>query len=78
MKSGIVREGEYGGLTFKFDDGTVAHAGWIPEGELGDGQGGGFEEDAVDVGDSGLTAAEIVDLAYKNTGCGGSFVQIVC
>lgn len=69
MKNGTVSEDDYGNLHFQFDDGTEAVASWEPEGELGDGQGGGFDEDSVEVCDSGLTPEQIVRLANANTAC---------
>lgn len=76
MKTGLVKEDDYGNLSFNFDDGTFASAYWIPEGELGDGQGGGFDEDNVEVGDSGLSVAEVVRLADANAGVMGGWVHI--
>lgn len=76
MKTGLVKESDYGNLSFKFEDGTTAIAYWIPEGDYGDGDGGGFDEDSVEVGDSGLSAAEVVRLANANTGVMGRWVPI--
>ncbi len=66
MKPGKVRGNDYGGVHFKFDDGTEAQADWVPNGELGDGSGGGYEEDEAYPLDSGLTPEQVVELANTN------------
>lgn len=76
LKPGKVREDDYGNLSFEFDDGTWAGADWEPIGELGDGQGGGFEEDGVEVGNSGLTVEEVLQLANANIGVMSGWVPI--
>lgn len=57
--------GDNGSVKFMFEDSTVAQAFWV---SFGPGNGGEYNEDNVEICDSGLTAAQIVELAYKYNG----------
>jgi hypothetical protein len=73
-KEKIIQIGINGNVDFIFEDGTTAQAFWVSFApELHSDEeflqaGGEYNEDNVKICDSGLTAAQIVELAYKYNG----------
>jgi hypothetical protein len=73
VKTGTKREDDNGNMHFKFDDGTFAIVYWEPHGELGDGDGGYFEEDEIET-DTDLDIEFLAKLAHANIGPEGPIV----
>ena len=64
--TGTSKINDHGTITFNFEDGTEAIITWEPYGEGGDGEGGSYSEENIEVNTSQFTSSEIVQLAYWN------------